>query len=106
MSRWSQGGGDTRRLLDLNAPWESGRRTPTPDTTGVPEWVTSGYNDDPRGLAIAVAHYRAPKATDLDRAAIGRYRAAPRAPTFACTSCNRHAFPKPTTCFWCRRGAR
>lgn len=106
MSRWSQGGGDTRRLTDLTKPWEIGPRTPKLDTTGVPEWVFAGHNDDPRGAAIAIARWREPKVTDLDRAELRRYKATPRAPAFACTSCGRHAFSKPTTCFWCKRGAR
>lgn len=29
----------------------------------------------------------------------------PMGDTFACTGCGRFRFPKPTTCYWCRRSA-
>lgn len=95
---------DARRLIDLTKPWENGPRTPVIDTTGVPEWVTSSYNDDPRGLAIAVGRYRAGHSTVEEREVSRAFARSPRVPVYLCVQCSRHAFANPrVTCFWCRR---
>lgn len=108
MSRWSQGGGDKRRVTDLSKPWPKREPPPPVDTSGVPEWVLTGYQGDDLGMRIAVARFREPKIDSRDLEMLARYKAAPKKPTFRCVgpSCKGiGVFAEPnTTCFSCRRG--
>lgn len=73
------------------------------DVEAVPKWVTEGYGQDVAGRAIAEARWRTPNlcSSPEERAAVARARGTPAPTTYACSVCNRHAFSKPTVCYWC-----
>lgn len=87
--------------LPSQPEWRKTKRTEWIDTAGVPEWVTTGYNDNPIGLRIAVERWRTPHTTAADRASVAVFRLGASHP---CMSCGRGRFPQPTVCYWCRRG--
>jgi hypothetical protein len=83
----------------------------TPDVKSlvapVPGWVLDGwYCNNPDRQQFAIARYRTPVCTAVERDAARAYNAIPKPATFACTVCGQFAFAEPTQCFWCRRGAR
>lgn len=74
------------------------------DLRTVPAWVTSWYPNDPQGQKIAAVKWLMAHSTEAERAASKAFT--PSDPTFACESCGRFAFSKPTTCFWCTTGRK